>query len=89
MEFSIMVWSSGNVLISSIFGVIDNANPGSRLPSISDKGFWESYRTIREDRFKFATEAKRSIAERGYFLIGGEVNIAEIENSRLDQGVSA
>jgi hypothetical protein len=82
MEFSIMAWSSGNVLNSSIFGVIDKANPG-KLPSISDRGFWESYRTIREDRFKFAAEAKRSIAERGYYLIGGEVNVSEIENPRL------
>jgi hypothetical protein len=57
MEFSIMVWSSGNVLGSSIFGVIDKANPG-KLPTISDRGHWESYRTIREDRFNFAAEAK-------------------------------
>jgi hypothetical protein len=83
MEFSIMAWSSGNVLKSSIFGVIDKAYPGT-LPRISDKGFWESYRTIREDRFKFAVEAKKSIAERGYYLIGGEVNITENENPLVD-----
>lgn len=80
MEFAIMVWSSGNVLGSSVFGVVDKADPG-KLPSISDKGSWQSYRTIREDRFKFAAEAKRSIAERGYYLIGGEVNVIETENS--------
>jgi hypothetical protein len=87
MEFSIMAWSSGNVLKSSIFGVIDKANPGNNLPSISDKGHWESYRTIREDRFKFAVEAKKSIAERGYYLIGGEVNIIETENSQLNEPI--
>jgi hypothetical protein len=59
MEFSTMVWSGGNVLNSSIFGVLDKANPIG-LPSICDRGFWESYRTIREDRFKFAAEAKNA-----------------------------
>ncbi len=85
MELSIMVLSSanGNVLKSSIFGVIDKAADVGKLPPMLDIGFWESYRTIREDRFKFAAEAKRSIAERGYYLIGGEVNI--IENSRLNE----
>jgi hypothetical protein len=79
-----MAWSSGNALKSSIFGVIDKADPG-KLPSISDRGFWESCRTIREDRFKLAVEVKRSIAERGYYLIGGEVNVTQIENSQLDR----
>jgi hypothetical protein len=64
------------VLGSSIFGIVDKKSPG-KLPSISDKGFWEDYRAIREDRFKFAAEAKKSIAERGYYLIGGEVNVTE------------
>jgi hypothetical protein len=87
MKFSIMVLSNlnGSVLNSSIFGVIDKAADLGVLPSISDKGFWESYRTIREDRFKFAAEAKKSIAECGYYLIGGKVNVTEIENSQLDE----
>jgi hypothetical protein len=83
MEFSIMAWSGGNVLKSSIFGVLDKANPIG-LPSICDRGFWESYRTIREDRFKFAAEAKKSITERGYYLIGGEINVVEIEGASID-----
>jgi hypothetical protein len=78
MEFHIMAWSSGSALGSSIFGVIDKANPGT-LPAISDRGHWDSYRTIREDRFKFAAQAKKSIATHGYYLMGGEVNVVEIE----------
>jgi hypothetical protein len=78
MEFSIMAWSNGDALKSSIFGVIDKAATSGKLPSISDGGFWEGYRTIREDRLKFADEAKRSIEAHGYYLIGGEVNVTEI-----------
>ena len=79
----IMVWSGSNVLNSSIFGVLDKANP-IVLPSISDRGHWDSYRAIREDRFKFAAEAKKSIAERGYYLIGGEINVTETEGPPID-----
>jgi hypothetical protein len=83
MELSLMVLSSntensGNMLKSSIFGIIKIGADESKLPHFP--GFhWDSYRTIREDRFKFAAEAKASIAERGYYLIGGEVNMTENE----------
>jgi hypothetical protein len=52
----------------------------NRIALHCDRGFWESYRTIREDRFKFAAEAKKAITERGYYLIGGEINVTEIKN---------
>jgi hypothetical protein len=78
MEFAIMVWNSGNVRASSIFGVIDKANPG-KLPSVSDRGHWADYKTIHERRFNDAEAAKRSIAQVGYYLMGGEVPFEEIE----------
>jgi len=71
MEFAIVVWKSGNVRPSSIFGVFDKANPGI-LPTISRKGHWVHYGSISESRYKDAEAAKKSIAEIGYYLTGGE-----------------
>jgi hypothetical protein len=71
MEFAIMVWKSGNVRPSSIFGVFDRANPGI-LPTISRKGHWVHYGSISESRYRDAEAAKKSIAEFGYYLTGGE-----------------
>ena len=71
MEFAIMVWKSGNARPSSIFGVFDKAKPGI-LPTISRKGHWVHYGSISESRHKDAEAAKKSIAEIGYYLTGGE-----------------
>jgi hypothetical protein len=56
---------------SSIFGVFDKAKPGI-LPKISQKGHWVHYGIISESRYKDAEAAKKSIAEFGYYLTGGE-----------------
>jgi len=74
MDFAIMVWSSANVQASSIYGVLDKASPG-QLPNISDKGNWVDLKTtVPEDRFNDAASAKKSIADVGYYLIGGTMN---------------
>jgi hypothetical protein len=76
MEFTIMAWNSGNVRASSIFGVIDKENPG-QLPKISDKGHWTDFKTIAERHFPEAEAAKKSIADIGYYIIGGDVTTLE------------
>lgn len=82
MEFSVMVWRSEAALNNSIFAVIEKGANSSNLPRLSDRGGWHTHRMVFTNRFKFAAEAKKSIAERGYYLIGGELNIAEIEDRR-------
>jgi hypothetical protein len=74
MQFAIMVWNSGNVRNSSIFGVVDKDNPG-KLPTISEKGHWADFKTVEDRHFKEAESAKKSIADVGYYLIGGDVII--------------
>lgn len=93
MEFSIMVLLTApsepvveSVFANSIFGVTYKGKPG--LPIIPGS-IWDSHRTVREDRFKFAAEAKKSIEKRGYYLIGGKDNIAEIENPPPDEDENA
>jgi hypothetical protein len=71
MEFAIMVWKSRDVRASSIFCVFDKIKPGI-LPQISQKGHWVHHGTIGESRYKDAEAAKKSIAEFGYYLTGGE-----------------
>ena len=71
MEFAIVVWKSGHARPSSIFCVFDKANP-SILPIISKKGHWVYYGSISESRYKDAEAAKKSIAEIGHYLTGGE-----------------
>jgi hypothetical protein len=73
MEFAIMVWVSGNVRGSSIFGVLDKARPGM-LPKISDEGHWADFMTTKESRYKDAAAAKKSISEIGYYLSGGHAS---------------
>jgi hypothetical protein len=71
MDFTIMVWKSHNARPSSIFVVFDKTKPGV-LPTISHKGHWAHYGSISESRYKDAEAAKKSIAEFGYYLTGGE-----------------
>jgi hypothetical protein len=71
MDFTIMVWRSRDVRASSIFCVFDKIKPGI-LPPISKKGHWVHHGTIGESRYKDAEAAKKSIAEFGYYLTGGE-----------------
>jgi hypothetical protein len=79
MEFAVMVWSSGNARGSSIYGILDKATPG-KLPMISEKGHWaDTHKTIKESKFKDAAEAKKSIAEVGFYLAGGELTFTTIE----------
>lgn len=78
MQFAIMVWVSSNdsAKTGSIFGIIDKANPGA-LPALSPNGYWTDFRSIDEGRFKFSAEAKKVIAQHGYYLMGASVTIAE------------
>lgn len=76
MQFAIMAWTSRHSLVSSIFGVLDQGNPG-RLPMIASDGHWSDFRSIDESRFKFADEAKKSIAVKGYYLVGAGVTLTE------------
>ena len=75
MEFSVLVWSTGKTP-GSVFGVIDNARPG-KLPSLSTRGHWSEFLTVREHRFAFATEAKAAIAADGYYLMGAGLTVKE------------
>jgi hypothetical protein len=84
MEFAIMVWKSGNVRPSSIFGVFDKTNPGI-LPTISKKGHWVHYGSISESRYRDAEAAKKSIAEFGYYLTGGETAFTAAQGSASRQ----
>ena len=50
MEFRLMRLEGGAIMPDSIFGVLDNGNPG-RLPL---GGHWSEYSTVSEHDFKFA-----------------------------------
>ena len=79
MRFAVLMWVSENVRVGSIFGVIDVidlSNPG-KLPLLSSKGHWADFRLIDENRFKFAADAKKAIAQHGYYLMGASVTITE------------
>jgi len=78
MQFAIMVWvsSDDSARIGSIFGILDKANPGA-LPTLSPKCYWADFRSIDESKFKFAGDAKKAIAQHGYYLMGASVTIAE------------
>jgi hypothetical protein len=73
MRFAIMTWvpSGDSAKIGTIFGVLDHDAPGElpRLPG----GEWEHYHVAEERTFKFAEEAKKAIAQHGYFLLGAGV----------------
>ena len=76
MDFAVWVWVSEVAKTTSIFGVVDAANPG-QLPQISQKGHWAEYRRPREDRFPSAADAKAAIAKDGYYLMGASVTVRE------------
>lgn len=81
MIFAIMEWIGEGTKSGSVFGIIDKDNPGT-LPTITEKGHWAQYRLIDEGRFKFASEARASIAKLGYYLMGGKVEPKEILDSK-------
>jgi hypothetical protein len=78
MQFAIMVWVSGDdsAKKGSIFGVLDAANPAA-LPIVSANGYWADFQSIGENKFKFAAEAKKAIAQHGYYLMGASVTVGE------------
>lgn len=78
MQFAVMVWvgSNDSAKTGSIFGIIDEANPGA-LPTLSPQGYWADFRSIDESKFKFAADAKKAIAQHGYYLMGASVTLAE------------
>ena len=77
MQFAVMVWVSGNdtAKMGSIFGVLDKSNSGA-LPTLP-QGYWAEFRYVEESKFKFAAEAKKAIAQHGYYLLGASVTIPE------------
>ena len=78
MQFAVMVWvtSTDSARLGSIFGVLDKSNPGA-LPALSPQGYWAEFRYVEESRFKFAADAKKAIAQHGYYLLGASVTIPE------------
>ncbi len=74
MQFAVMVWVriNGSAKTGSIFGILDKANPGA-LPTLSPNGYWVDFQSIDDSRFKFATDAKKAIAQHGYYLMGASV----------------
>jgi len=78
MQFEVMVWVSSNdsAKMGSIFGVLDKSNRGA-LPTLSPQGYWAEFRYVDESRFKFAADAKKAIAQHGYYLLGASVTIPE------------
>jgi hypothetical protein len=79
MQFAVMVWvgSNDSAKQGSIFGILDKANPVA-LPMLSPMGYWADFRSIDESKFKFAADAKKAIAQHGYYLMGASVTIAEV-----------
>jgi hypothetical protein len=78
MQFAIMEWvsSDDSARTGSIFGILGRANPGA-LPTFSPRGYWADFRSIDESKFKFAADAKKAIAQHGYYLMGASVTITE------------
>ena len=78
MQFEILMWlgSNDSVQAGTIFGVLDQANPVP-LPMLLPGGSWAKYRSLDESRFKFARDAKRAIAQHGYYLLGASVAVTE------------
>jgi hypothetical protein len=67
MDFKIMVWRSDDALSGSVFVVVDNAKP-FMVPKLSEEGNWAHFNTVNERQFRDAAAAKKSIAERGYYI---------------------
>jgi hypothetical protein len=70
MRFATMMWvpTRDNAKVGTIFGILDTDAPGV-LPLLPD-GHWEHYHIADERTFKFAEEAKKAIAQHGYYLLG-------------------
>ena len=68
MRFAIMTWvpSSDNAKIGT--GILDNEAPGD-LPLLPG-GHWEHYHLADERTLKIAEEARKAIAQHGYYLLG-------------------
>ena len=77
MRFAIMTWvpTSDSAKIGTIFGILDNDAPGD-LPQLPG-GYWKDYHIADERTFKFAEEAKKAIAQHGYYLLGAGVTPSE------------
>ncbi|MGA2794077.1 MAG: hypothetical protein ABSE69_11165 [Roseiarcus sp.] len=73
MRFAIMTWvpSGDNAQVGTIFGILDNDKPGT-LPLLPH-GHWEHYLIVDEQAFKFVEEARKAIAQHGYYLFGAGV----------------
>ena len=76
MQFAVMKWVGITAKSGTIFAVLDKNNP-AQLPMLTPEGHWEDFRVIDEARFKFTEEAKKAIADSGYFLIGANVTVTE------------
>ena len=78
MQFAVRVWVSSNdsAKAGSIFGILDRANPGA-LPTLSPNGYWADFQSIDDSKFKFTTDAKKAIAQHGYYLMGASVTTIE------------
>ena len=78
MQFAVLAWvgSNDSAKAGSIFGILDKTNSGA-LPTLSPNGYWADFRSVDENRFKFATVAKKAIAQHGYYLMGASVTIIE------------
>ncbi len=70
MRFAIMTWvpSSDNAKIGTIFAIVNNDAPAD-LP-LFPGGHWERYHIADERTLKFAEEARKAIAQHGYYLLG-------------------
>ena len=77
MRFAIMTWvpNSDNAKIGTIFGILDNDAPGD-LPLLPG-GHWEHYHLADERTLKIAEEARKAIAQHGYYLLGAGVTPSE------------
>jgi hypothetical protein len=70
MQFAIMQWLNNGASVGSIYGILDKDNPG-QLPTLSRAGYWSDVREVDESQVPYAGEAKKSIAEHGYYLTSG------------------
>ncbi len=77
MRFAIMTWAGDDVMAESIFGVLDEQSPDGPLPPLSPNGFWADFCAVDERQFKFADDAKVSIHQHGYYLMGAGLAMTE------------
>ena len=77
MRFAVMMWAGDDAKAKSIFGVIDERNSHATLPPLAPNGFWSDFVVIDARQFRFAEEAKTSIDQHGYYLMGAGVAMTE------------